>query len=151
MRTAEIKRTTNETDIFLSLNLDGTGVYSVDTGCGFLDHMLELFSKHSRIDLTVTCKGDTKVDFHHTAEDIGIALGDALKTALGNKAGITRYGDVILPMDEALILAAVDLGGRAYLGFDAEASVKALGRLKRQILFVLNNTTDIIRQTTVCV
>lgn len=134
MRTAEIKRTTNETDIYLSLNLDGTGVYSVDTGCGFLDHMLELFSKHSRIDLTVTCKGDTKVDFHHTAEDIGIALGDALKTALGNKAGIMRYGDIVLPMDEALILAAVDLGGRAYLGFDADIPCPSVGNFDTELV-----------------
>ena len=134
MRTAEIKRTTNETDIYLSLNLDGTGVYSVDTGCGFLDHMLELFSKHSRIDLTVTCKGDTKVDFHHTAEDIGIALGDALKTALGNKAGIMRYGDIVLPMDEALILAAVDLGGRAYLGFDADITCPSVGNFDTELV-----------------
>ena len=134
MRTAEIKRTTNETDIFLTINLDGTGVYSVDTGCGFLDHMLELFSKHSRIDLTVTCKGDTKVDFHHTAEDIGIALGDALKTALGNKAGITRYGDIVLPMDEALILAAVDLGGRSYLGFDAQMPSPSVGTFDTELV-----------------
>lgn len=109
MRTAEITRNTNETKINLSVNLDGTGKYSIDSGCGFLNHMLDLFSKHSRIDLKVTCNGDTDVDFHHTTEDIGIALGEAIKTAAGNKAGIKRYGHVILPMDESLILAAVDL------------------------------------------
>ena len=113
MRKAEISRKTNETDINLSLNLDGNGNYSIDTGCGFLNHMLDLFSKHSRIDLSVTCKGDTEVDFHHTAEDIGIALGEAIKEAVGNKAGIKRYGHIILPMDEALIRAAVNFGGRA--------------------------------------
>lgn len=134
MRKAEISRKTNETDINLSLNLDGTGNYSIDTGCGFLNHMLELFSKHSRIDLSVTCKGDTEVDFHHTAEDIGIALGEAIKEAVGNKAGIKRYGHIILPMDEALILAAVDFGGRAYLGFDVQIPSPKVGEFDTELI-----------------
>ncbi len=134
MRTAEITRKTNETDINLSINLDGTGNYTVNTGCGFLDHMLALFSKHSRIDLSVICNGDTEVDFHHTAEDIGIALGDAIKSALGNKAGIKRYGHIILPMDEALILTAVDLSGRAYLGFNAEIPSPKVGEFDTELV-----------------
>ena len=134
MRTAEIIRNTNETKISLSLNLDGTGKYTIDSGCGFLNHMLDLFSKHSRIDLTVTCNGDTEVDFHHTAEDIGIALGEAIKTAAGNKAGIKRYGHIILPMDESLILAAVDFGGRAYLGFDAEIPSPKVGEFDTELV-----------------
>ena len=117
MRTTQIKRTTAETDIFLSLNLDGTGASQIATGCGFLDHMLTLFAKHGRFELTVTCKGDTYVDYHHSVEDIGICLGKAFAEALGDKRGITRYGDITLPMDEALILAAVDISGRgAYYG-----------------------------------
>lgn len=134
MRTAEITRNTNETKINLSVNLDGTGKYSIDSGCGFLNHMLDLFSKHSRIDLKVTCNGDTDVDFHHTTEDIGIALGEAIKTAAGNKAGIKRYGHVILPMDESLILAAVDFGGRAYLGFDAEIPSPKVGEFDTELV-----------------
>lgn len=134
MRTAEITRNTNETKINLSVNLDGTGKYSIDSGCGFLNHMLELFAKHSRIDLSVVCHGDTEVDFHHSAEDIGIALGEALKNALGNKAGIKRYGHVILPMDEALILAAVDLGGRAYLGFSADIPSPKVGEFDTELV-----------------
>ena len=112
MRTAQIQRTTAETDIFLKLNLDGTGASDVRTGCGFLDHMLTLFAKHGRFDLTITCTGDTFVDYHHTAEDIGICLGKAFAEALGNKKGIVRYGDIVLPMDESLILSAVDISGR---------------------------------------
>lgn len=115
MRKAEIKRKTAETDIVLSVNLDGKGESKIDSGCGFLDHMLTLFSKHSRIDLKVKCKGDTKVDYHHTTEDIGIALGQAISNALGDKKGITRYGSTILPMDEALILSALDISGRGML------------------------------------
>lgn len=115
MRTADIKRTTAETDISLRLNLDGTGTSSIDSGCGFLNHMLTLFAKHGRFDLTLTCKGDTEVDDHHTVEDIGICLGQAFTEALGEKRGIRRYGSTILPMDEALILTAVDLSGRSYL------------------------------------
>lgn len=115
MRTAEIARKTNETDIKMSLNLDGEGKSVIDTGCGFLDHMLTLFAKHGRFDLNVICKGDTEVDYHHTAEDIGIVLGQCFNKALGDKKGIIRYGNMILPMDEALILSAVDISGRSYL------------------------------------
>ena len=111
MRVADIKRTTAETDIALSLNLDGKGTSEIDTGCGFLNHMLTLFARHGRFDLTVTCKGDTDVDDHHTAEDIGIVLGSAFAEALGDKRGIVRYGSLMLPMDETLIAAAVDLSG----------------------------------------
>lgn len=118
MRTVTIDRKTAETDIKLTLNLDGSGASSIDSGCGFLDHMLTLFAKHGRFDLEVTCHGDTQVDDHHTVEDIGICLGQAFTEALGNKAGICRYGYTILPMDEALILSAVDLSGRAYLAYD---------------------------------
>ena len=112
MRNAQISRTTAETDIALTLCLDGTGASRIATGCGFLDHMLTLFAKHGRFDMTVTCKGDTYVDYHHTVEDIGICLGKAFAEALGGKRGITRYGDITLPMDEALILAAADISGR---------------------------------------
>lgn len=115
MRTASIDRKTNETDIKMTLNLDGEGKSNINTGCGFLDHMLTLFAKHGRFDLTVTCNGDTEVDYHHTAEDIGIVLGQCFKNALGDKKGIVRYGNMILPMDEALILSAVDISGRSYL------------------------------------
>lgn len=112
MRQTEIARKTNETDIKLTLNLDGTGVSNINTGCGFLDHMLTLFARHARFDLDVTCKGDTYVDYHHTVEDIAIVLGKAFSEALGDKKGIKRYGDITLPMDEALILCAVDISGR---------------------------------------
>ena len=117
MRTAEIKRKTAETDVYLKLNLDGTGVANIDTGCGFLDHMLTLFTKHAHYDLTVKCVGDTNVDYHHTVEDVAICLGKAFLEALLDKKGIVRYGDKVLPMDEALILAAVDISGRDYLGY----------------------------------
>lgn len=118
MRTSEIVRNTAETKISLKLNLDGCGKSVVDTGCGFLDHMLTLFSSHSGIDLDVKCVGDAQVDFHHTTEDTAICLGKALLEALGDKKGIKRYGNMILPMDEALILCAVDFSGRAYLGYE---------------------------------
>lgn len=118
MRTAKIERKTAETDIALSLNIDGKGDSNINTGCGFLDHMLTLFAKHGRFDLDISCKGDVEVDYHHTAEDIGISLGLAFAEALGDKRGICRYGNMILPMDEALILSAVDFSGRGYLGFD---------------------------------
>lgn len=120
MRTAEIKRNTAETQISLKLNIDGAGISSVETGCGFLDHMLTLFAHHGRFDLDLKCAGDTQVDYHHTVEDIGIALGSAFKQALGDKKGIVRYGSCILPMDEALILTAADISGRGYLGFGLE-------------------------------
>ena len=112
MRQAEIVRRTAETDITLTLSLDGSGKAEIDSGCGFLDHMLTLFARHGRFDLIVRCKGDTEVDYHHTTEDIGICLGQAFAKALGEKRGITRYGDTFLPMDEALILSAVDISGR---------------------------------------
>ena len=117
MRVSSIKRKTAETDIELKLSLDGTGVGEIDTGCGFLDHMLTLFTKHSRYDLKVKCVGDTEVDYHHTVEDVAICLGKAFCEALGDKKGIFRYGDKIIPMDEALIMCAVDISGRDYLGY----------------------------------
>lgn len=117
MRTASIKRNTQETQIQLSLNLDGTGMASVSTGVGFLDHMLTLFARHGDFDLTVTCHGDTEVDFHHSVEDVGICLGQAFSQALGDKRGICRYGQWLLPMDETLVLCAADLSGRDYLGW----------------------------------
>ena len=118
MRTAKIERSTKETQISLELCLDGSGKYDINTGCGFLDHMLTLFAAHSGYDLKVYCKGDVEVDYHHTVEDIGIALGEAFLSCLGDKKGIKRYGDIILPMDETLILCAVDISGRDYLGYD---------------------------------
>ena len=127
MRVAEINRKTAETDIYLYLNLDGTGKNQIDTGCGFLDHMLTLFSAHSKFDLTVKCKGDTYVDYHHTVEDIGIALGSAFNAALGDKKGIHRYGDTILAMDEALILTSVDFSGRTYLGYSFKIPTEKVG------------------------
>ena len=117
MREGVINRKTNETDIRLKLELDGSGKSCIDTGCGFLDHMLTLFARHGRFDLTISCKGDTEVDYHHTTEDIGIALGDAFAAALGDLRGVTRYGSFLLPMDEALIQTAVDLSGRAHLSY----------------------------------
>ena len=117
MRVAEIARKTAETDIKLKLNIDGRGVSEINTGCGFLDHMLTLLAKHARFDLTVFCDGDTNVDYHHTVEDVGIVLGDALKTALSDMRGIKRYGSFILPMDETLILSAVDISGRSHLSY----------------------------------
>ena len=117
MRAAEIKRKTAETDITLSLCIDGVGKSSVDTGCGVLDHMLTLFAKHARYDLNVTCNGDTQVDYHHTVEDVAICLGKAFFEALGDKMGIVRYGERILPMDEALIMSAVDISGRDFLAY----------------------------------
>lgn len=117
MRGSKITRKTAETDITLSLCLDGSGREKIDTGCGFLDHMLTLFARHARYDLEVVCKGDVEVDYHHTVEDVGICLGRAFLEALGDKRGIRRYGDKIIPMDEALIVAAVDLSGRDHLGY----------------------------------
>ena len=127
MRTAEIKRTTAETEISLSLNLDGTGKGEIDSGCGFLDHCLTLFAKHSGFDLTVSCKGDTEVDYHHSAEDIGICLGEAFLKAAGDLRGICRYGNMLLPMDEALILAAVDVSGRGYLAYNLDIPTEKVG------------------------
>ena len=125
MRKSEIVRKTKETDISLSLDIDGSGVYDIKTGVGFFDHMLELFTRHGRFDMTVRCDGDTWVDSHHTVEDVGIVMGQAFKEALGDKKGIKRYGEMLLPMDEALILVALDISGRNYLGYDVEfASMK---------------------------
>ena len=127
MRKAEISRRTAETDIQLSLELDGTGSSQIDTGCGFLDHMLTLFARHGRFDLTVTCQGDTWVDDHHTVEDVGICLGDAFAQALGDKRGIVRYGQFLLPMDETLVLCACDLSGRDYLGWAVDLPAAKVG------------------------
>lgn len=133
MRTAEIKRKTNETDIALSLNIDGTGKSEISTGCGFLDHMLTLFARHGRFDLTLFCKGDTDVDYHHTTEDIGIALGDAFGQALGDLRGVNRYGSFLLPMDEALILSAVDLSGRPHLHYGLEIPAQRVGAFDTEL------------------
>ena len=127
MRTASIKRDTKETQIELTLNLDGTGKGKIDTGCGFLDHMLTLFARHGDFDLTVTCHGDTDVDYHHSVEDIGICLGKAFTEALGDKRGITRYGQFLLPMDETLVLCACDLSGRDYLGWAVDLPAAKVG------------------------
>ena len=134
MRTAEIIRKTGETDIALRLNLDGTGKGNIATGCGFLDHMLTLFARHGRFDLDISCKGDTWVDDHHTVEDIGIALGQAFAQALGDKRGIYRYGDVALPMDETLILSAVDISGRGYLGYALEIPAQKVGTFDTELV-----------------
>ncbi|MBP3347934.1 MAG: imidazoleglycerol-phosphate dehydratase HisB [Clostridia bacterium] len=134
MRKHEIIRTTKETDISLALCLDGTGKSNIDTGCGFLDHMLTLFAKHGRFDLDVCCKGDVEVDYHHTAEDIGICLGIAFNKALGDKKGIVRYGDMILPMDEALVLAAVDISGRDYLGYTLDIPTEKIGDFDSELV-----------------
>ena len=133
MRTSEISRKTAETDIRLSLNLDGDGTSEINTGCGFLDHMLTLFARHGRFNLTVVCKGDTWVDDHHTVEDVGIVLGQAFAEALGNKRGICRYGDTILPMDESLILSAVDLSGRAFLGYALNIPTQKVGTFDTEL------------------
>jgi len=127
MRIAEIRRDTAETQISLTLNLDGTGKTDIATGSGFLDHMLTLFARHGDFDLAVTCRGDTQVDYHHSVEDIGICLGKAFAQALGDKRGITRYGQFLLPMDETLVLAAVDLSGRDYLGWAVELPSAKVG------------------------
>ena len=134
MRTAEITRTTAETDIRLTLDLDGKGAGTVDTGVGFLDHMLTLFARHSRFDLAAKCVGDTQVDCHHTVEDVGIVLGRAFADALGDKRGICRYGSAVIPMDEALILAAADLSGRAYLGFELPLAAQKVGDFDTELV-----------------
>ena len=127
MRTATIERNTKETQISLALNLDGAGAANVNSGCGFLDHMLTLFARHGRMDLFVKSVGDINVDFHHTVEDVGICLGLAFEKALGEKKGIKRYGNTILPMDEALILSAVDISGRALLVYDMDIPAEKVG------------------------
>ncbi len=134
MRTAEINRKTNETDICLKLTLEGSGTSEVNTGVGFLDHMLTLFAKHGRFDLCVQCAGDTEVDDHHTVEDVGIALGEAFREALGEKKGIVRYGESTIPMDEALILTAVDLSGRSYLGYQLGILTEKVGTFDTELV-----------------
>ena len=127
MRDIRLERNTAETQIELTLDLDGAGIYQVDTGCGFLNHMLELFARHGRFDLVLTCHGDVEVDYHHTAEDVGIALGQAFRRGLGEMRGIRRYGSFCLPMDEALVLAAVDLSGRCTLNWDVRCPTEKVG------------------------
>jgi imidazoleglycerol-phosphate dehydratase len=153
MRTAEIKRKTNETDIQLIIKLDGSGSSNVKSGCAFLDHMLTLLAKHGKFDLYLSAKGDTDVDYHHTTEDIGICLGLAFRKALGNKAGIVRYADTTLPMDEALILTAVDLSGRGYFACDLDIKASKVGDFDTELVaefwqaFALNAAASVhIRQ-----
>lgn len=133
-RIASMRRTTKETDIELSLNLDGSGIYEVKTGVGFFDHMLEGFARHGLFDLTVKAEGDLNVDCHHTIEDIGIVLGSVIKEALQDKAGIRRYGSCILPMDETLVLCALDLSGRPYLSFEAEFEAERVGGMDTEMV-----------------
>ncbi len=134
MRTSEITRKTAETDISLRLDLDGTGKSHIDTGCGFLNHMLTLFAAHGKFDLTVKCVGDTDVDDHHSVEDIGICLGSAFREALADKRGITRYGSFLLPMDEALILSAVDISGRSCLCYELEIPTEKIGTFDTELV-----------------
>ena len=134
MRTAEISRKTAETNIMLTLNLDGTGKSQIKTGVGFLDHMLTLFAAHGKFDLNVACEGDTWVDDHHSAEDIGICLGKAFSEALGDKRGITRYGSFLLPMDEALILTAVDISGRSCLCYELQIPTEKIGTFDTELV-----------------
>lgn len=133
-RMIEKKRQTKETNITVNLNIDGSGNYKIDSGIGFLDHMLEGFAKHGLFDLELSCEGDLHVDGHHTVEDIGIVLGEAIKDALGNKEGITRFGHMILPMDDALVLTAVDLSGRPYFEYDAHFSTERIGYLDTELI-----------------
>lgn len=134
MRTATCNRKTAETDVSLSLNLDGTGKSEIKSGVGFLDHMLTLFARHARMDLALTCVGDTNVDDHHSVEDIAIALGEALKDALGDKRGIVRYGSELLPMDEALVLCAIDLSGRSCLRYNANIPSQKIGSFDTELV-----------------
>ena len=134
MRIAEINRKTNETEISLKLNIDGKGESNINTGCGFLDHMLTLLARHARFNLEVKCIGDTEVDYHHTTEDIGIVLGDALKEALGDMKGIARYGSTILPMDESLIMTAVDISGRSYLNYSLNIPAFKVGDFDTELV-----------------
>ena len=134
MRRGKIERATAETQIKLMLELDGEGKYDVDTGCGFLNQMLELFTRHGRFDLAIRCQGDTHVDYHHTVEDVGIALGRAFTQAMGDKRGIRRYGDIVLPMDETLMICAVDISGRDYLGFDVQIPTEKVGDMDTELV-----------------
>lgn len=133
-RTATVTRNTKETRITATFNLDGSGKCSVDTGIGFFDHMLNGFARHGLFDLELICKGDLQVDSHHTIEDVGIVLGEAIREALGEKKAIKRYGSIILPMDEALVLCAVDLSGRPYLGFEETYTVPQIGGLDTEMI-----------------
>lgn len=133
MRTAEISRKTAETDVYVSLCLDGSGNSEISTGVGFLDHMLTLFAKHGRFDLVVNCKGDVDIDDHHSVEDIAIVLGQAFKNALGDMRGICRYGDIILPMDETLILCAIDISGRSFLGYGLDIPTEKVGTFDTEL------------------
>ena len=134
MRTSEINRKTAETDIGLCLSLDGTGKADINTGCGFLDHMLTLFASHGRFDLSVSCKGDVEVDYHHSVEDIGICLGKAFSEAVGNCKGIKRYGNMMLPMDESLVLCAIDVSGRAYLAYGLDIKAEKIGDFDTELI-----------------
>jgi len=134
MRTASIKRTTNETDIFASLNLDGTGAFNADMPIGFFEHMLSLMTRHGFFDLELKATGDTLIDAHHTVEDVGIVLGQALTKAVGDKTGIRRYGSAIIPMDDVLVLCAVDLSGRPYLHLEAEFTASRLGEMETELV-----------------
>lgn len=134
MRRKSIERNTKETQIILALEIDGKGVSEIKTGCGFLDHMMELFARHGRFDLAIECKGDTHVDYHHTAEDIGISLGKAFKEALGDKRGIYRYGQFLLPMDEALVMCAVDISGRSFVNFDIQIPTQKVGDFDTELV-----------------
>ena len=134
MRRKKVVRDTKETKIVLALEIDGTGAYEISTGSGFLDHMLELFTRHGRFDLAIDCNGDTHVDYHHTTEDIGIALGTAFKESLGDKRGITRYGSQILPMDEVLVLVAVDISGRTSVNFDVDIPAQKVGDFDTELV-----------------
>lgn len=134
MRNSEINRKTNETDIKLSLNIDGKGESDINSGCGFLDHMLTLLARHARFDIKLSCIGDTNVDYHHTVEDIGIAIGTALKNALGDMRGITRYGSFILPMDESLVLTSLDISGRSYLSYDLNIPAQKVGDFDTELV-----------------
>lgn len=134
MRVSTIERKTKETDIKLTLNLDGTGKSNIDTGIGFFDHMLDGFSRHGLFDLELTCKGDLNVDCHHTIEDVGIVLGQAIKEAIGDKKSLTRYGSMMLPMDDTLMLCAIDLSGRPYFVYDCEYSMPSIGDMDTEMV-----------------
>ena len=134
MRKGEINRTSAETNIALSIELDGTGKSEISTGCGFLDHMLTLFASHGRFDLSVSCKGDVDVDYHHSVEDIGICLGKAFAEAVGNCKGIKRYGNMMLPMDESLVLCALDVSGRAYLNYGLDIKAEKIGDFDTELI-----------------
>jgi len=133
-RIAKVERKTKETDIKLTINLDGTGVSKIDTGIGFFDHMLDGFARHGLFDLELVCKGDLNVDCHHTVEDVGIVLGTAIKEAVGDKKSLKRYGSMMLPMDDALVLCAIDLSGRPYFSYEAEYSMPSIGDLDTEMI-----------------